>query len=115
MEIRFLFKSVELAEHEILGPPRRGDDAVGHGLAEFFGCCACFLRDREVFFQSVGAPDGHGAPDPDQLPGLDIENLGILVIEQLLPEIHGEPPFLHGSFYHKRGVMGTGYSSSAKP
>jgi hypothetical protein len=84
---------VELAEDEVFGPPGGGDDPVGHGLAEFLGGCTCFLRDREVFFQSVGAPHRHGAADPDQLTGLDIENLGILVIEHLLPDIHGESPF----------------------
>jgi hypothetical protein len=88
-----LLEFFKLAEDEVLGPAGGGDDPIGHGLAEFFRGGACFLRDREVFLQSVGAPHRHGAGDPDQLPGPDIENFGIFVVEHLLPDIHGESPF----------------------
>ena len=79
METRFLFKLFELAEDKILGPSGGGDDPVGHGLAEFIRGGACILRDREVLLQSVRASDRHGAGDPDQLPGPDIEHFGILI------------------------------------
>jgi hypothetical protein len=81
-----LFRHVQ---HEILRPAGRGDHAVGQGLFQFGFCCTCFLRAREVFFQSGGAADRHGATDPDKFPGARVQDLFILEIEKLLADLHG--------------------------
>jgi len=80
-------------QHEILGPPGGGDDAVGHRLLQFRFGGAGFLRDREVLLESVRAADGHGAPHPYQFPVLERNDLFILEIEDLLGDLHGQPPW----------------------
>jgi len=93
----YLRVQTQLLQHpqgEVLRPSRRGDHAVGHGLLQFRLAGACLLRDREVLLQSVGASDRHGAGDPDQLPGFDVEDFLVLVIEKLLAHLHGISPSL---------------------
>ena len=81
------------AEDEVLRSSRRGDDAVGHRLLQFRFSGACFLRDREVFLESIRAADRHGATYPYQFPIFDIENFFILIVQDLLADLHGQPPF----------------------
>ena len=80
-------------QHEILRPPGGGDDAVGHPLLQFRFGGAGFLRDREVLLESVRAADGHCAPHPYQFPVLERDDLFVLEIEDLLADLHGQPPW----------------------
>jgi hypothetical protein len=84
LQLQFFFH----AQGKIFRPSRRGDDAVGNGLLQFGAGGAGFLREREVFFQSGGAPDRHGTADPDQFTGLDIEHLFVFIVENFLPYPH---------------------------
>ena len=87
------------AQHEILGPPRGGDDAVGHRFTQLFLCCSRLLRDREVLGQSVRTPDRHRTPNPDQFAGLDIQDLLVLEIENLLAHLHDQSSLLLRSLF----------------
>jgi|GEM_PF-3340042 hypothetical protein len=80
------------AQHEIFCPAARRDDAVGQGLLDFRCRCACLLRDREVFAQSVRTANRHGAGDSDQLAGAQIQHLFVLEIKNLLAYFHRSPP-----------------------
>jgi len=82
------FHLVQHPQGKILGPPGWGDDTVGDRLAQFRLCCPRLLRDREVLLQSGGAPHGNGAADPDQLAGLGVQDLFVLVVEKLLADVH---------------------------
>jgi hypothetical protein len=86
------FQFFSHAEHKILGPAHRRNHAVGEGLLQFRFGCACRLRTCEVFLQSGGAADRHGAANADQLPGPGVKNLFILEIEDFLPYSHGASP-----------------------
>lgn len=77
-----------LPPDEILRPPRRRKDAVGHRLVQFRFGSTCLLRDREVLRESVGAADRHGTGDADQLAGFEIENLFVLKIEYFFRRLH---------------------------
>ena len=83
-----IFEFVHEPDHEILGPSGRRNDAIGEGLLQFRRSSSRFLRAREVFFQSGGATDRHGAADPNELPGFCVENFFILEIENLFPYFH---------------------------
>jgi len=88
---RFSRVFLHLLQHsqgKILGPPGRGDDAVGNRLPQFRPACTRLLRDREVLLQSGRTPHGNGAADPDQFAGLCIQDLFVLVVEYLLADIH---------------------------
>ena len=54
------------------------------------------LRDREVFLESGGAADGDRTADPDQFAVLDFKDFFILVIEDLLADLHGRLLFQKG-------------------
>lgn len=75
-------------QDEILGSSGGGDHAVGHGFLQFVLGGTGFLRDREVLLESVGAPHRHGTADPDQLPGLAVEDFRVFVIEKFLAYFH---------------------------
>ena len=72
------FQFVHQPHSKVFCPAGRRNDAVGNGFTQFCRRCSRFLRSREVFFQSRGAPDRHGAADPDQLTGPRVEHFLIL-------------------------------------
>lgn len=79
-------------QNEIFGPSRGGDDSVGQSFPEFRLTGTGFLRDREVFGQSIGAPYGHGAGHADEFPGLGVENFLVLEIQYLFSRLHAALP-----------------------
>jgi tRNA(adenine34) deaminase len=86
---RLDFQFVSHVQHKILGPAHRGDHPVGERFFQFgFACTSC-LRTCEVFFQSGGAADRHGAADADKLSGSGVKNFFILEIEDFFPDFHG--------------------------
>lgn len=88
-ELRIVeFQFAHLPEQEIFCLSRRCDDAIGHGFSQFIRSCACLLRQREVFLQSVGAADRHGTSDSDQFTRLDVENFGILKVKDFFSCFH---------------------------
>lgn len=91
LSLRLEFQLVRHVQYKILCPAGRGDHPVGKGFFQFGFGCTGLLRAREVFFQSGGTADRHGAADPDQLPGTGIQNLFILEIKNLLANLHGSP------------------------
>ena len=76
------------AEGEVLCPSRGCDNAVGDRLFQFGLRGTCLLRDREVFLESGGAADRDRAADPDQFTVFHFEDFLILVVEDLLPDLH---------------------------
>ena len=96
-------------EYEIFCPAGRGNHAVGQGFPQFGAGGACFLRGREVFLQSGGAPDRHGAADPDQLPGPGIQHFLVGEIQDLLANLHIRTSgMVFSPTYHRPGTMETG-------
>jgi hypothetical protein len=99
--VRYAFSEFQLfgqVKDKVLGPPGGGDHAVGQSFPQFSFSCTCLLRAREVFLQSGGAADRHGAADADQLPGPGIQNLFVVEIEKFLPDLHKGLPLIFLQF-----------------
>ena len=93
--VSYAFSDFQLfghVQHKVLGPPGGGDHAVDQSFPQFSFSCTCLLRAREVFLQSGGAADRHGAPDADQLPGPGIQHLFVVEIEKFLSDLHKALP-----------------------
>lgn len=88
----FDIQIIQLLEQEVLSLPRRGNDAVGHGFFQFIIMCTCLLRQREVFLQSVRAPDGNCTANPDEFTCLVVENFGILKVKDFFSGLHNASP-----------------------
>lgn len=88
----FEIQITQLLEQEVLGLPCRSNDAVGHGFFQFIIMSTCLLRQREVFLQSVGAPDGNCTADPDEFTCLGVENFGILKVKDFFSGLHKMAP-----------------------
>jgi hypothetical protein len=73
---------------KILCPSRRGDNPIGHSLAQFLTGGTGMLRDREVLGQSVRAVDRDSTGHPDQLAGFNVEDFGEFVIKNLVAGLH---------------------------
>ena len=86
-----LLHLIQHPQGKVLGPSRRGDNTIGNRLPQLGPGCPRFLRDREVLLKSGGTPHGNGAADPDQFAGLGIQDLFVLIIENLLADIHEVP------------------------
>ena len=86
-----LLHLIQHPQGKVLGPSRRGDNTIGNRLPQFRPCCTGFLRDREVLLQSGRTPHGNGAADQGAGAGLGIQDLFVLIVENLLADIHEVP------------------------
>jgi hypothetical protein len=93
MELRQLQFFLE-PQHEIFGLPGGSDDPVSDSFLQFGFSCAGFLRDREVLLHSNRAADSDCATNPNQFPGLGVQDLFVLVIQNLLADPHCLPPLI---------------------
>ena len=93
---------IQILKHrlgKVFSPATRSHHAVGHALQQFILGSSMLLRDREVFFQSVGTLHRDSTGDPDQFTGFDIKNFWIVKIKKFLADIHRQTPWFIGLTY----------------
>lgn len=86
-----LFVDIEFRLHaldEVFRASRWCNNSIRHCFAQFLLCGACFLRDREVLGESVGAVDGHGTGNPNQFAGFDVKYFCELKIQNFVAGSH---------------------------